>query len=604
MFGGVIINLDFYEDLLNKYTKEQDALDKLSNKMSSYRFIVCALAVASLSYIFFVDATMYAIVSLVILVTCFIFLVYKHLQAKQKLEKVRCKIIINQKYISRIQGDWINFKKNGSEFIDDENPYTSDLDIFGEKSLFQFINETNTFFGKESLKKILDPSEKSVKEILKRQDAVKELSKLNEFCQDVKCEGLMSREVSNNPDKLIEFLESDEKIFKKTWMKYVVSSMPVITVCLPLLIYVSPSQPKQTLFISLFLMQCALHLIYFPKLLKILNEVSHFKKSINNFKSMLIAIEEQNFTSSLNQEMQKSLKSEKVASKCVKKLENISDAIDIRYNSLLYIFLNIFLLWDFHCVFALEDLRDNGGNDIKKWLKTIGDFETLISLAVIPQTHSDWVYPSFNNDNLKISAKSLGHPLINNDNRVYNDISLENIAIISGSNMSGKTTFLRTLGINLTLAYAGAPVCASQFSAPVVDIYTSMRIQDDLKANVSTFYAELTRIKKIIDNSSLRTPMIFLIDEIFRGTNSYDRIFGAEKVLLQLKKPWIIGAISTHDLEVCRLEDNDSIFTNYHFSESYSNNKISFDYKIKDGVSTTRNARYLMKMVGIDIEDD
>lgn len=586
---------------MDKYEKEQDLLEKKSSKLSFYRTIACAMAIGFFSYGAFVEGSIYINIVLLLLVAGFISIVYHHLQIKKELERVRCKIIINERYISRIEGDWVNFKKNGQEFTDDENPYTSDLDIFGGKSLFQFINETNTFFGKQNLKDILLPPEKNIEDILKRQEAVKEISSKNDFCENLKCEGMLSEEVSTDPQKLIAFLESDEKIFKGTWAKYIVSVMPIVTICLPLLIYINPSQPKLVLFMALVSIQVILYLRYFPKLLMVLNEVHHFKKSINNFRSMLIIIEQEDFTSELNKNMQENLKSEKLASKHIKKLENISDAIDIRYNSLLYIVLNIFFLWDFHCVFALEDLRDNGGNSIEKWLKSIGFFESLASLSVIPQIYTSWTYPSFNSNKLEISATNLGHPLISNNSRVYNDFLLKDIAIISGSNMSGKTTFLRTVGINLTLAYAGAPVCASSFSTSIFDIYTSMRIQDDLKANISTFYAELIRIKKIIDNSSLRKPMIFLIDEIFRGTNSHDRIFGAEKVLIQLKKPWIIGAISTHDLEVCRLEDSDNKFINYHFSESYIDNKIEFDYKIKNGVSTTRNARYLMKMIGIEV---
>ena len=583
-----------------EYKEEKALLDARSSKMSFYRALACALVIGALVYNFSNGQSMYSMVALVVSVIIFAILVYKHIKIKREVDRISCKIIISERYVARLNGEWTSFKKDGAKFADDENPYTSDLDIFGRKSLFQFINETNTFLGEQHLKKMLAPSEINVDEILKRQEAIKELSELNAFCENIKCEGLLSGGASKDPEKLIEFLESDNRIFKNSKLKYILSVTSVVTAFLPILFFMNPSQTKFTILLGLVLMNCALYLFNLPKILSVLNEINHFKNSINNFRAMLILIEKENFSSELNNELKKNLESEKLASEHIKKLERISDAIDLRYNSLLFIFLNVLLLWDIHCIFALEDLRDEGGNNIKKWLETIGSFEALISLAVLPEMNKDWNFPSFSGNKLEIHAKDVGHPLINKDVRVYNNFSLKNIAIISGSNMAGKTTFLRTLGINLTLAYAGAPVCASSFKTPILDIYTSMRIKDDLNENISTFYAELIRIKKIINNSNSRKPMIFLIDEIFRGTNSYDRVFGSEKVLLQLQKPWIIGAISTHDLEVCRLEESDDKFTNYHFSEQYINNEIEFDYTIKDGVSTTRNARHLMKMVGIE----
>jgi DNA mismatch repair ATPase MutS len=213
-------------------------------------------------------------------------------------------------------------------------------------------------------------------------------------------------------------------------------------------------------------------------------------------------------------------------------------------------------------------------------------------------------FPTIDNSKLKVKADSLGHPLINSDIRILNDIDMDNnIFIITGSNMSGKTTFLRTLGINLVLAYSGGPVYANKMSCPIVSIYTSMRVTDDLKNGISTFYAELLRIKDIINEAKENKNMIFLIDEIFRGTNSIDRILGAKNVLANLNKLEVIGAITTHDLELCVLDKYNRI-KNYHFSEEYKDNKIHFDYKIRLGRSTSTNAKYLMKLVGIEILDD
>lgn len=226
-------------------------------------------------------------------------------------------------------------------------------------------------------------------------------------------------------------------------------------------------------------------------------------------------------------------------------------------------------------------------------------------MAVIGQMYPEWAFPVFSGKGLKFAAEGLGHPLIPKDVCVRNDFEINNGAcVITGSNMSGKTTLLRTVGINLVLAYSGAPVFAHKLECSVMDIFTSMRVHDDLNRGISTFYAELLRIKMIIDYSHKEQPLIYLIDEIFMGTNSLDRIAGARSVLKNLSKSWIIGLISTHDFELCDLEHESSVkIKNYHFTEKYINNEIKFDYKLRPGRSKTTNAKYLMKMVGIELMD-
>jgi DNA mismatch repair ATPase MutS len=230
--------------------------------------------------------------------------------------------------------------------------------------------------------------------------------------------------------------------------------------------------------------------------------------------------------------------------------------------------------------------------------------EALSSLAVIGHMYPQWTYPTFSQTGMRFEAKGLGHPLIPKDSCVRNDFKINRgTCVITGSNMSGKTTLLRTVGINLVLAYAGAPVFADKLECAVMGIFTSMRVHDDLGSGISTFYAELLRIKMIIDHSRRKLPMIYLIDEIFMGTNSADRITGARSVLKNLSKSWIIGMISTHDFELCDLEQESNVnVENYHFVETYSNNEILFDYKLRPGRSRTTNAKYLMKMVGIELE--
>jgi DNA mismatch repair ATPase MutS len=290
------------------------------------------------------------------------------------------------------------------------------------------------------------------------------------------------------------------------------------------------------------------------------------------------------------------------ASTAMQQLERISGSIDMN-RSMFYLIINIGLLWDIQCAVRLAAWKSRYGSRVGRWLEIIGTMEALCSLAVIAHLHPDWTYPEIEDQGQRISAQGLGHPLLHPEKCVHNDIDIENYScIVTGSNMSGKSTWLRSIGINLVLAYAGGPVCAEKFVCSVMDIYTSMEIRDDLIEGVSTFYAELKRINMILEHSRRDKPMIYLIDEIFRGTNSLDRITGAQVVLRQLSQNGAIGLISTHDFELCDLEKElGPTFKNYHFQEHYVNGGIEFDYKLRPGRCSTSNARYLMKMVGIDI---
>jgi DNA mismatch repair ATPase MutS len=269
--------------------------------------------------------------------------------------------------------------------------------------------------------------------------------------------------------------------------------------------------------------------------------------------------------------------------------------------------INSFWLWDIKYAIKAEKWKERNGKHIRSWLEAVGQFEKLSSLAIIHFEHPLWAFPKVKSSEMIFHTKNIKHPLIPQTDNVGNDFKLSkenSIAIITGSNMSGKSTFLRTIAVNLVLAYAGAPVCAEEMTCGIFNIYTSMRKTDDVKGNVSTFYSELLRIKNIVNMANRGINILFLIDEIFNGTNSQDRTTGATAVLNTLQLENTLGIISTHDLKLCNLSDNPgSKYINYHFREYYENNSIKFDYKIYPGPSRTRNAIFLIKMAGIPIKD-
>jgi DNA mismatch repair ATPase MutS len=595
---------DKFSDRIQKYELQRVQQQRIFDTISTIRLIVflagATLAIACFTQKYVEVGFLVISVSLIL----FIFLVVKHNAIEAALKKTTNKLKINRDYLDRLEGMWIKFSDSGEDFADKEHPYTDDLDIFGRKSLYQWINIANTFYGRETLRKFLAAPRKTIDEIKNRQNAVKELYQKLEFCQELQCEGMNAPAIHKAPQRLLDYVQDVSKLFRHRWIIKIFYILPAFTVTSLVLFFLNA---PISLYVpaGLILIQLIIFIIGYRKVQTALSSIHGLKKDIATYRNMTTLIESERFKDTYLTQLKSNLalQSESASSQ-IKNLERIADAIDYQNSPAIYFIVNALFLWDYHCLFALEEWKEVNRKYIVKWLQTIGDFEALSSMAVILQINPHWCFPEFSQSGLKILSTNIGHPLISQDKRVCNSIDVaNNICIITGSNMSGKTTLLRTLGINLVLAYAGAPVCAERFECSIMNVFTSMRINDNLSDGISTFYAELLRIKMIIDYASKQEPMIFLIDEVFRGTNSRDRLIGARNVLNNLSKGWVIGLISTHDLELCDLEHSNIKIKNYHFTESFTENQIVFDYNLRLGCSHTTNAQYLMKMVGINILD-
>lgn len=578
----------------------------ISNSISIARFMVF-IGIILLTYIIIKinHKSIYVIIDF-ILAIIFICLIIYHNIIKDKLNFSKEIININNRYLARVDGNWIDFNDIGEEFIDKEHKYSFDLDIVGKKSLFQFINIANTWNGRKTLARDLLETSYNKTEIYLRQEAIKELSGKLDFCQELEYLGGKHKKELLDPENLIKYAESKEIMIKSQRVRELIHFLPIIVIPLSVAIIIFKMKRIYVLIPLLILLQFLLWMIRFSTMNNILKPVGTFKRNLETYMDILKLLEKENFQSKKLNSIKEILFSGEYSSiLAIKELDKITERINLRHNNaLIYLVFNGLFLWDYECVFLLENWKNTYGLEVKKWIEAIGEVESLISLSVLMQIDEGVSFPTIDNSNLRVSGESLGHPLISNNERVLNNIKIDDsILIITGSNMSGKTTFLRTIGINLVLAYSGGPVYASKMSCPILEIFTSMRVTDDLKNGISTFYAELLRIKEIINYANKNNNIIFLIDEIFRGTNSEDRILGAKNVLGNLNKLGVVGAITTHDLELCILDKYNRI-KNYHFSEQYKNNKIHFDYKIKPGKSTSTNAKYLMESVGIEILDD
>jgi len=505
-------------------------------------------------------------------------------------------ISICNRQLDRITGKWTAFEDTGAEFIDAEHAYACDLDIIGSKSLFQFLNTTYTWHGRQVFANDLLRPAYGRAELQERQEAISELSNDIDFASDVQYH-LSQIGVDSSAVKLVEELKDKKPFAKHTAVKILLNYTPVLTFIFIAAIIVFQQKNLYLAGAIIVLIQAIIWIAGMPKTQKYLGVMAHLPYKLSAYSTVIEILKDKDFSSEKLKRIKEQLN---VASQAIKDLGKIADKISAKHNGIIYFIVNVFLLWDYECAFLLEEWKSKYSHLAEEWFVAVGEFESLLCFSHLPNACNNTCLPVISEKDDVIEAREMGHPLLPNEIRINNDLQFgNNIFIISGSNMSGKTTFLRTAGVNLVLARSGGFVCAQQMTCSPFDIMTSMRIADDLNEGVSTFYAELKRIKGIVDFAHKRPNMIFLIDEIFRGTNSVDRLTGAKTVISKLNALGVTGMISTHDLELCELANIYSRIKNYSFSEHYKDNSIHFDYKMKPGKSKTTNAKYLMEMVGI-----
>lgn len=594
-----------YEKRKNSYDKLLQRQKKADRKTSNIRLMVfiagiCAAVYTGLAHNYILLAAASAV-----FIVMFIYLVIYQEKLLRRMKYSSLLLDINSTSLKRINGEWNKFEDAGEDFVEDNHSYSGDLDIFGKGSLYQWINAAKTFVGREMLRDLLLGEVGSKTDIYERQAAVKELAAMLNWRQRFSAEGMATLENIHNPDELMSWGKERNAFYSKPWVIAGFRFFPVITVLLVTAGFFMNIIPKTLPAIALFI-QFAMVSYNVKGRYRVFAIFEKYNKDLRVYYKMLKHFENRQFKTDFINKIKGNLRSSEgvAAYKQVDKLSSIVDSLSNRRN-LFYIFFNVLTLWDFQGIIALEAWKKESGDNLNEWLDAIGRMEALTSLAIICFENPDWIVPEIKDEKEAVlEAKALGHPLLIGK-RVHNDLIINEkvkVILITGSNMSGKSTLLRTVGINLVLAYAGAPVCAQVFTASMMEIYTCMRVKDNLEESISSFYAELLRIKKIVKESEAGKKVFFLLDEIFKGTNSQDRHAGARVLINKLSLTNAIGMVSTHDLELCDLEQKNDKIANYHFQEFYEAESIYFDYKLRQGPSTTRNALHLMRLAGIEVE--
>ncbi|MGF1758696.1 hypothetical protein L4D76_12285 [Photobacterium sagamiensis] len=588
-----------YIERVQYLSKELKEKESTASMISYFRLLIVIVTVLLIIFFTKSDNDVLIYPSLLIGLSVFIFLVTKHTKLFQRIEQLQRLISINKKGIDRIDDKWCTFHDIGNEFIDEGHRNSFDLDVFGQSSIFQFINTSHTYHGRQRLASKL---RNGSSDINNTQQAVTELSKKIDFRQNFEASALKIKD--NNPTKIIDWFKNSTPRIIPYKLELIIKTLPYIsftTLIIDALIYQTVVLP-----LALYSIQTIIFLSFYKKSINLFTILDNKIISLQAYSKLFKLIESEQFESDLINNLQSRLLNNNSISSslALMSLNNILQRSDLRYNQMVHFLVNIFSLWDVNCAISATKWKISYGQFIPKWFDVTSEIEALSSLAILSFENPSWNMPNVN-DSMAVNAHNIMHPLISNKNNIGNDFILNDtnrIAIISGSNMSGKSTFLRTIATNLLLAYAGAPVCAESLSCGRFDIITSMRTKDNVSKNISTFYSELLRIKAMLNSISINKTF-FLIDEIFSGTNSKDRIDGALIVLKQLNQHNSLGMISTHDLELCSLEkDKEQPFSNHHFREHYIDDKIKFDYKIYPGPSKTSNAIFIMRMIGIPTE--
>lgn len=586
-----------YKSLLAQYTERTDFLNQQLRWLSIFRFILFC------GFIFLGYKAMrtgnhaFTISCLATMSIFFIILrLYDRLQNKAAFFKA----------LAKINKDEINFLNTGQsgydtgkDYIDTHHPYSYDLDIFGEGGLFPYLNRTSTSLGQESLAQaLLHPDTRGIKE---RQDAIRELAGNREFRQQLQAYGMIQDTKEKEMRQLKAWISSPS-VFSNSILYYILMIFPLAAISSLVWYFASENDKALNAFFALFTINLIIAFSFARKISAHLSVSTSVNKVLQQFASQLKLIEAQSFQSPLLKAIQERLRTgNSSASRSITRLASLFNYLETIINLLVSILLNGILIFHIHILFSLEKWKRENGRKISAWLELSGEAESLCSFANLSFNNPSFCWPAVNEKEL-LSTEEMGHLLIRASKRITNSISFNQqpFIILTGSNMSGKSTFLRTLGLNLVLARAGSAVCAKQFEFYPYDVQVSMRISDSLQDSESFFYAELKRLHHIIEQLQSGHKTFVILDEILRGTNSNDKHNGTVGLIRKMVAAHACGIIATHDLTVSKLAgEYPSHVSNKCFESQIINDELIFDYKLGDGVCSTLSASFLMKKMGV-----
>lgn len=512
---------------------------------------------------------------------------------------------IIQEELQALSGDYSSFE-DGKEYVNPEHPYSFDLDIFGRRSLFQSINRTCTFFGKVRLAEWLQNHLHEKASIEKRQEMVREISEHTLFREQFRVAGLVHHSQSSDAEKIQAWSQSPAQYLHAGWVKAFIWGVPVIN---SLLLITSLAGWTSFSWLGLsFGIFLVLSFGIIKRATYIQETYGKQLKSLNGY-ARLIALEKaEDWKSAGMQELMERFNlNGQSPIQALQQLSKELDRLDLRNNQFLYVLLEGSIFFQLQEIVRIERWKARYGQHISKWLETVGELDALCSLGTFAYNHPQYTYPELTEKPFCFLATQMGHPLMPASQCVKNDATIPSrpfFLIITGANMAGKSTYLRTIGVNYLLACIGAPVCCERLKLHPNQLITSLRTSDSLSDNESYFFAELKRLKRIIDLLNQGKQLFIILDEILKGTNSMDKQKGSFDLIRQFMQLKANGIIATHDLLLGNLiKQFPEEIRNYCFEADIKENELTFSYKLREGVAQNMNACFLMKKMGIILQE-
>ena len=594
----------------NHYTERlsltKGQLQQVKKQIFRISMLRLALFVAGVAGIyFFLSQTPLLIICICLTFLPLFILVKIHNRFFIRKEWLETQARIIQEELQALSGDYSSFE-DGKEYVNPEHPYSFDLDIFGRRSLFQSINRTCTFFGKDRLAKWLQNHLHKKTSIEKRQEMVREISEHTLFREQFRVAGLVHHGQSSDGEKIQAWSQSPAQYLHAGWVKAFIWGVPVINSLLLITSLIGwTSFSCLGLSFGIFLV---LSFGIIKRATYIQETYGKQLKSLNGYARLIALAKAEDWKSAgMLELMERFNLNGQSPVQALQQLSKELDRLDLRNNQFLYVLLEGSIFFQLQEIVRIERWKVRYGQHISEWLETVGELDALCSLGTFAYNHPQYTYPELTEKPFCFLATQMGHPLMPVSQCVKNDATIPSrpfFLIITGANMAGKSTYLRTIGVNYLLACVGAPVCCEKLKLHPNQLITSLRTSDSLSDNESYFFAELKRLKRIIDLLNQGQQLFIILDEILKGTNSMDKQKGSFDLIRQFMQLKANGIIATHDLLLGSLiKQFPEEIRNYCFEADIKDNELTFSYKLREGVAQNMNACFLMKKMGIILQE-
>jgi hypothetical protein len=583
----------------------QQLIEKIRRNIYYLGTVRLLIAVGTIAAAYFLRTQGILIISSILLfgIVMFLLVLQKWNRVQKRKYYLETSIVCDKNELDALEYRFDAFDE-APERIQAFHPFSLDLDIFGTHSLFQSINRTSTADGKQTLTHWFEEPALSTELIESRQQAIKELSAKPDFTHHFQVTGRMNQGNDSDKQEIKEFITQPDFIRNKKFWNVLRFAFPLLWIIVIILTFFNVISLSQLIGIYI------LALIVSESQVKIINHlqarIGKKVEILTSYSHLIESVEKENFESEKLLKLQSYFrKEEKTASAIIGQLAQLAGELDQRSNLLVHFLLNPLILWDIYKTMQIDRWKKRYGSQSVTWVQTLGEFDALVSLATFAYTHPDYIFPELTNDYFTLKGKNLGHPLMNRKACIRNDIDITKqpyFLIITGANMSGKSTYLRTVGVNFVLACIGAPVCADVLRISPAALVTSLRTSDSLNDNESYFFAELKRLKMIIGRLEAGEKLFIVLDEILKGTNSVDKQKGSIALVQQFIRLQSCGIIATHDLLLGNLiKEFPKHIKNYRFEADIVDDTLTFSYQLKEGVAQNMNATFLMKKMGITL---